>query len=147
MHRLSPHRRSQGYTRHATEARRKCSLGWPDLFRRIKGHVPSYRRRSQCVRCPFTDTGEPSPTQPLCSLVLSSYDDPVLWKGHSSMVEEMKSQLHHTPDAIFCSVGGGGLIGGILLGCQSVGWDNGSSTSQSIDSARTQCELQSRLSP
>ncbi|KAI9566515.1 tryptophan synthase beta subunit-like PLP-dependent enzyme, partial [Boletus coccyginus] len=58
------------------------------------------------------------------AFVLSSYDDPVLWKGHSSMVKEMKSQLHYPPDAIFCSVGGGGLIGGILLGCQSVAWDN-----------------------
>ncbi|KAF8559491.1 tryptophan synthase beta subunit-like PLP-dependent enzyme [Imleria badia] len=58
------------------------------------------------------------------AVVLSSYDDPVLWKGHSSMVKEMKSQLYHPPDAIFCSVGGGGLIGGILLGCQSIAWDN-----------------------
>ena len=41
------------------------------------------------------------------------------------MVKEMKSQLHHPPDAIFCSVGGGGLIGGILLGCQLVAWDDG----------------------
>ncbi|KAN0075216.1 Tryptophan synthase beta subunit-like PLP-dependent enzyme [Tylopilus felleus] len=58
------------------------------------------------------------------AVVLPSYDDPVLWKGHSSMVKEMKSQLRHPPDAIFCSVGGGGLIGGILLGCQSVTWDD-----------------------
>ncbi|KAG9318393.1 tryptophan synthase beta subunit-like PLP-dependent enzyme [Chiua virens] len=59
------------------------------------------------------------------AVVLSGYDDPVLWKGHSSMVEEMKSQLHNPPDAIFCAVGGGGLIGGILLGSQSIaGWDN-----------------------
>ncbi|KAF9228023.1 tryptophan synthase beta subunit-like PLP-dependent enzyme [Gyrodon lividus] len=58
------------------------------------------------------------------AVVLSSYDDPVLWKGHSSMVEEMKSQLLQQPDAILCSVGGGGMIGGILLGCQTVSWDN-----------------------
>jgi len=58
------------------------------------------------------------------AVVLSSYDDPVLWNGHSSMVDEMNSQLPCPPDAIFCSVGGGGLIGGILLGCRSVAWDN-----------------------
>lgn len=69
-------------------------------------------------------------TKSLYSVILSSYDDPVLWKGHSSMVKEIKSQLHRPPDAIFCSVGGGGLIGGILLGCQLVGWDDGSSVSQ-----------------
>ncbi|KAF8841174.1 tryptophan synthase beta subunit-like PLP-dependent enzyme [Paxillus ammoniavirescens] len=59
------------------------------------------------------------------AVVLSSYDDPSLWKGHSSMVTEMKSQLLQKPDAILCSVGGGGLIGGIILGCQTVGWGNG----------------------
>ncbi|KAF9232147.1 tryptophan synthase beta subunit-like PLP-dependent enzyme [Melanogaster broomeanus] len=64
------------------------------------------------------------------AVVLSSYDDPVLWKGHSSMVKEMKSQLLEQPDAILCSVGGGGMIGGVLLGCQTVGWDNGPSSSQ-----------------
>ena len=63
------------------------------------------------------------------------------------MVKEMKSQLHHPPDAVFCSVGGGGLIGGILLGCQSVAWDNGSSVSQLINSTRTHFDLQSLSSP
>lgn len=86
-------------------------------------------------------------TKSLFSCVLSSYDDPVLWKGHSSMVEEMKSQLHHPPDAIFCSVGGGGLVGGILLGCQVVAWDNGSPSSQPINGTRTQFNIQSLSSP
>lgn len=63
------------------------------------------------------------------------------------MVKEMKNQLHHPPDAIFCSVGGGGLIGGILLGCQSVVWDNGSSARHSINGARIQLDLQSQSSP
>ncbi|KAG6376068.1 hypothetical protein JVT61DRAFT_2038 [Boletus reticuloceps] len=62
-------------------------------------------------------------------------------KVTSSMVNEMKSQLHHQPDAIFCSVGGGGLIGGILLGCQLVAWDNGSFASQSINGTTTQFAL------
>ena len=84
----------------------------------------------------------------LVSFVLSSYDDPVLWKGHPSMVKEMKSQLHYPPDAIFCSVGGGGLIGGIFLGCQSVAWDNGSSASQSINGhTRTRFDSQFLSSP
>ncbi|KIJ69508.1 hypothetical protein HYDPIDRAFT_79658 [Hydnomerulius pinastri MD-312] len=59
------------------------------------------------------------------AVVLSAYDDPVLWEGHSSMITEMKSQLPQRPDAILCSVGGGGLIGGVLLGCKTVGWDDG----------------------
>ena len=62
------------------------------------------------------------------------------------MVKEMKSQLRHPPDAIFCSVGGGGLIGGILLGCQSVAWDDGS-FAKSITHEQKLNELQSRSSP
>ncbi|CAA7262035.1 unnamed protein product [Cyclocybe aegerita] len=53
------------------------------------------------------------------AVMVPSYDDPVLWEGHSSMIHEVKRQLTgRQPDAIFCSVGGGGLLGGIFEG----GW-------------------------
>jgi L-serine/L-threonine ammonia-lyase len=55
-----------------------------------------------------------------------AYEDPLLWEGHSSMVTEMKEQLEgETPKAIFCSVGGGGLIGGLLVGTNREGWADG----------------------
>lgn len=57
------------------------------------------------------------------AVLVPAYDSPVLWNGHSSMVTEMQRQLPRQPDAIFCSVGGGGLIGGIIQGCKNVGWD------------------------
>ncbi|KAG1719277.1 tryptophan synthase beta subunit-like PLP-dependent enzyme [Suillus lakei] len=57
------------------------------------------------------------------AILVPSYDSPVLWDGHSSMVTEMQRQLPGQPDAIFCSIGGGGLIGGIMRGCKNVGWD------------------------
>ena len=41
------------------------------------------------------------------------------------MVHEIHKQLEKEPDAIFCSVGGGGLLGGIILGCKDVGWEHG----------------------
>lgn len=41
------------------------------------------------------------------------------------MIAEIAEDLTTTPDAIFCSVGGGGLIGGVLTGCKNVGWENG----------------------
>ena len=41
------------------------------------------------------------------------------------MVHEIDKQLRKEPNAIFCSVGGGGLLGGIILGCKDVGWDHG----------------------
>ena len=59
--------------------------------------------------------------------MLPSYNDAVLWEGHASLVHEIKGQLPEgtVPDAIFCSVGGGGLAGGIMTGCKAVGWDHG----------------------
>jgi L-serine/L-threonine ammonia-lyase len=57
------------------------------------------------------------------AVLVPAYDSPVLWDGHSSMVTEIQRQLPKQPDAIFCSVGGGGLIGGIMQGCKNVGWD------------------------
>jgi len=56
--------------------------------------------------------------------MVPAYDDPKLWLGHSSMVHEIHKQLQKEPDAIFCSVGGGGLLGGIILGCKDVGWEH-----------------------
>ena len=63
------------------------------------------------------------------SVMIPAYDDPVVWEGHGSMVEEISRQLPKgvKPDAIFCSAGGGGLAGGIMVGCKNVGWDDGSS--------------------
>lgn len=67
-------------------------------------------------------------TQPhkvaLHSVMVSSFDDPILWEGHASMISEIRDQLPQKPDAIFCSVGGGGLLGGIIVGCRDVGWDD-----------------------
>jgi hypothetical protein len=57
-------------------------------------------------------------------VMVPAYDDPILWSGHSSMVHEIHKQLQKEPDTIFCSVGGGGLLGGIILGCKDVGWEH-----------------------
>lgn len=59
--------------------------------------------------------------------MVPAYDDPLLWAGHSSIVSELTRQLPRQvkPDAIFCSVGGAGLCAGVMLGCKSVGWDDG----------------------
>ncbi|KAG6821142.1 hypothetical protein H0H93_005362 [Arthromyces matolae] len=58
------------------------------------------------------------------AVMVPAYDDEILWEGHGSMVSEISSQLGSKPDAFFCSVGGGGLIGGIIHGCKKVGWDD-----------------------
>ncbi|KAF8061480.1 tryptophan synthase beta subunit-like PLP-dependent enzyme [Lyophyllum atratum] len=58
------------------------------------------------------------------AVMVPAYDDETVWEGHSSMIEEIRTQLPHKPDAIFCSVGGAGLLGGIIKGCKRVGWDD-----------------------
>ena len=45
--------------------------------------------------------------------------------GHSSIIDEIKEQLHgNVPDAIVVAVGGGGLLCGICQGLHQVGWGN-----------------------
>jgi L-serine/L-threonine ammonia-lyase len=57
------------------------------------------------------------------------YDDPAVWEGHSSLVDEVDQQLTQAgegaPDALICSVGGGGLFNGIMEGIDKHGtkWD------------------------
>lgn len=58
------------------------------------------------------------------------YDDPDVWEGHSSLVDEVDQQLSQAgegaPDAIVCSVGGGGLFNGIMEGMEGIAgtkWD------------------------
>lgn len=60
-----------------------------------------------------------------CSILVPAYDHELLWEGHSSMIQEIARQLPKRPDAIFCSIGGGGLLGGVIIGCEKQGWDDG----------------------
>ncbi|CAJ1361299.1 unnamed protein product [Effrenium voratum] len=50
------------------------------------------------------------------------FDQPSTWKGHATLVEELKRQMPAEPDAIVTCVGGGGLLMGILQGVEAVGW-------------------------
>jgi L-serine/L-threonine ammonia-lyase len=49
------------------------------------------------------------------------FDDPRLWKGHSSIIHEIAA-LGIKPGAIVVSVGGGGLLCGLLEGMHEIGW-------------------------
>lgn len=49
------------------------------------------------------------------------FDDPLLWAGHASMIHEAARQGPR-PDAVVLSVGGGGLLCGVLEGMHAVGW-------------------------
>lgn len=49
------------------------------------------------------------------------FDDPLLWEGHASMIEEVAA-AGLKPDAVLLSVGGGGLLSGVVQGLQTQGW-------------------------
>ncbi|XP_060539793.1 serine dehydratase-like [Pantherophis guttatus] len=52
------------------------------------------------------------------------FDHPLVWKGHSSLVKELEGSLVTRPGAIVLSVGGGGLLAGVVSGLQEVGWSD-----------------------
>lgn len=49
------------------------------------------------------------------------FDDPLLWAGHASMIDEVAA-AGIKPDAVVLSVGGGGLLSGVVQGLQRNGW-------------------------
>ena len=51
------------------------------------------------------------------------YDDPLLWEGHASMIDEIAA-AGVKPDVVVLSVGGGGLMAGVIAGLRRQGWDD-----------------------
>jgi len=49
------------------------------------------------------------------------FDDPLLWTGHASLIDEV-AQAGEKPDAVVLSVGGGGLLCGVIEGLRRNGW-------------------------
>jgi L-serine/L-threonine ammonia-lyase len=54
---------------------------------------------------------------------LHPFDDPLLWQGHATMIDEVV-QTGVKPDAIVLSVGGGGLLCGVVEGLHRNGWND-----------------------
>nr|XP_020479122.1 L-serine dehydratase/L-threonine deaminase-like [Monopterus albus]XP_020479123.1 L-serine dehydratase/L-threonine deaminase-like [Monopterus albus] len=52
------------------------------------------------------------------------FDHPLLWQGHASMISEVAATLgpSRKPGAVVVSVGGGGLLCGVIQGLKDVGW-------------------------
>ena len=52
------------------------------------------------------------------------FDHPYIWEGASTLVDEVAAQLPGggKPDAVVCSVGGGGLFCGVIRGLDRHGW-------------------------
>ncbi|KAJ8312476.1 hypothetical protein KUTeg_009849 [Tegillarca granosa] len=74
-------------------------------------------------------------TDPDCAYV-HPFDHPDIWyinllkseskfisrQGHATMIAEAKEQLPCQPDVVIASVGGGGLLNGVIEGMWNVGW-------------------------
>ena len=54
---------------------------------------------------------------------LHPFDDPLLWQGHASMIDEV-AQSGVKPDVVLLSVGGGGLLCGVVEGLHRNGWSD-----------------------
>lgn len=54
---------------------------------------------------------------------ISPFDHPTIWRGHSTIVDEL-AEGGKKPDVIILSVGGGGLLCGILEGLERHRWED-----------------------
>jgi len=54
---------------------------------------------------------------------ISPFDHPMLWKGHSTIIDECADEIGE-PDKIVVAVGGGGLINGVFEGMKRNGWNS-----------------------
>ncbi|WP_455812142.1 pyridoxal-phosphate dependent enzyme [Pseudomonas graminis] len=54
---------------------------------------------------------------------LHPFDDPLLWQGHATMIDEV-ALSGIKPYAVLLSVGGGGLLAGVVAGLQRNGWQD-----------------------
>jgi L-serine/L-threonine ammonia-lyase len=52
---------------------------------------------------------------------LHPFDNPLLWTGHASLIDEVAAS-GNKPDAVLLSVGGGGLLAGVMEGLARNGW-------------------------
>jgi L-serine/L-threonine ammonia-lyase len=51
------------------------------------------------------------------------FDDELLWRGHATMIHEVATQGPR-PEVVVVSVGGGGLLCGVLEGMHACGWSD-----------------------
>jgi L-serine/L-threonine ammonia-lyase len=77
---------------------------------RVAGHV--WDEAHAAATALATDTG---------GALLHPFDHPDIWEGHASLVTEI-ADTGVVPGQVIVSVGGGGLLCGVLQGMQAVGW-------------------------
>ncbi len=56
-------------------------------------------------------------------VLIHPFDDPLVWRGHSTLIDEV-ARSGIKPDALIVSVGGGGLLCGLVEGLRRAGWSD-----------------------
>ena len=56
-------------------------------------------------------------------VLVHPFDDPLVWQGHSTLIDEV-ARSGVRPDAVVVSVGGGGLLCGLVEGLRRAGWSD-----------------------
>ena len=62
------------------------------------------------------------------------FDHELLWEGHATVIAECAGTMSE-PDVVVVSVGGGGLLNGVLLGMQQCGWQSKVVTAETTGAA------------
>lgn len=52
------------------------------------------------------------------------FDNPAIWTGHATMIDEVVRQSHFKPDVMAVCVGGGGLMSGLIEGLHRNDWQD-----------------------
>lgn len=59
------------------------------------------------------------------AVYVSPFDHPEIWAGAATLVDELVVQMEGPVHGIACSVGGGGLLNGIMQGLEGLSWPAG----------------------
>jgi L-serine/L-threonine ammonia-lyase len=94
-----------------TSERAKHLIGMEDAEVVVRGKSWDEANRFALASCTSADA------------FLHPFDDPLIWEGHASMIDEV-ARAGSKPDAVVLSVGGGGLLCGVAEGLRRNGWDD-----------------------
>lgn len=80
---------------------------------RVVQHGASWQEADAYLRAELLGAG---------GVYVPPFDHADVWAGHATMVREMAGEMEEAPGAVVCSVGGGGLLCGVVQGLEEVGW-------------------------
>lgn len=96
-------------------------------------HGETFSEAGEYMRAVIMKTVEPDESPDVAKIALHPFDNEPIWEGNSTIVDELVNQLppavgedeEHTHrgrplpvDAVICSVGGGGLLNGLVMGIE-----------------------------